>query len=341
MNLLITGGCGFIGTNIALEARKRGYRVVAFDSLFRDGVEQNVSILEKAGVEVFRGDVRCEEDIKRLKIECGIFNGIIHLAANPSVPFSIRYPRYDFEVNVVGTINMLELAQKMNNCPFIFASTSKVYSDIMNDLPVIEEKTRYLWEDTRFEGINEVYPIDGFGKYPHSPYGISKLAADQYCQEYFHMFGVPTVVNRMGCIYGYYQKGVADQGWIDWFIRSIGFGDKNIIFYGNGKQVRDMLWVEDVARLYIDELENIDKVKGEVFTVGGGKENTLSLSEAVQEIEKITGKKAKITKKEWRHADQKIYISDIKKVKKVLSWNPTISPKEGIKQIYKKYKEYL
>lgn len=337
MKLLITGGCGFIGTNIAYEAHRRGYKVICFDSFIRPRSEENIEFLSKHGIEIIRGDVRNTEDFFRI----GSVDAIIHLAANPGIPWSIQWPDYDFNVNAVGTINALEYARSLGKIPFIFASTNKVYSDKINDLELYENKTRYFWANRLFEGIREDFPIDGFGKYSHSPYGVSKIAGDLLCQEYHHAYGVKTVVNRMSCIYGYFQKGVEDQGWIDWFVRCIGFGDGKISIYGDGKQVRDMLWGEDVAKLYLDEIENIKKTAGQVFNVGGGMGNTLSLQEAITEIEAVTGKKAHITYKEWRHADQRVYVSDIGKVTKLLNWKPKVSPQEGIRKMYERYKENL
>jgi CDP-paratose 2-epimerase len=374
MRILITGGCGFIGTNVSLEAKRRGHEVIAMDSFIRKHSERNIEVLTKAGVEILRGDVRNVVDLQRSPIP----DAIIHLAANPGIPWSITWPKYDFEVNTIGTINILEYSRIMSEqvghkIPVIFASTNKVYSDIVNEIPLIEKDKRYVYENKeRFmtlekkeigpenkevkvlvdigleivwwrgwsnNGINEYFPIDGYGRYSHSPYGASKLAADQYVQEYGSTFGVPIVINRMSCVYGLYQKGVEDQGWIDWFVRQVAFGDGRLNFYGDGKQVRDMLFGDDVARLYIDELENIDEVKGNVFNIGGGKDNTLSLNESIEIIEKISHKKAKITYSPWRHADQKVYINDISKIQEVLGWKPKISPKEGIERMIKFYRK--
>lgn len=347
MKLLITGGAGFIGTNISLEAKNRGYEVTVFDSLIRKGVESNIPVLEKHGVKIFRGDIRNQADFERLE---GAFDGIIHLAGNPGIPWSIAHPLYDFQVNALGTINILEYARSHGNLPFLFASTNKTYSDFINEFPYKKEGYRYVWDFPNFpmlvdtkgiseRGINEQFPTDGFGKYPHSPYGASKLAADTYCQEYFHTYGLPVVINRMSCIYGYFQQGVADQGWIDHFVRTIAFGDGKIDIFGDGLQVRDMLFGTDVAKLYLDELEAIDRVKGSIFNVGGGSANTLSLLESIDIIERLTNKKAHIEVHDWRHADQKVYISDTTKVQISLGWQPTISPKEGIKLMYEQYKK--
>lgn len=345
MQLLITGGVGFIGTNIALEGRRRGYEVIAFDSFIRKGVEENIRVLEEAGVSIFRGDIRNKEDFVRLSTEYPHIGAIIHLAGNPGIPWSIDYPVYDFEVNTIGTINVLEFAKHHDYIPVIYASTNKCYSDMINEQKYIPTQTRYAWYFTDHmvgltrKGIAEEFPTDGFGKYPHSPYGVSKLAGDLYCQEYFHTYGVPVVINRMSCVYGYYQQGVADQGWIDHFVRQVVFEKKpELDFFGDGKQVRDMLWCGDVARLYIDELEKIDEIKGEIFNIGGGHENTLSLVEAVTYLEELSGKSVKINSFDWRHADQRIYISDVTKAGKVIGWRPRVNPKIGIKRMYDRYK---
>jgi CDP-paratose 2-epimerase len=330
MKILIAGGAGFIGTNVAKEAVKRGHDVVIFDSLIRKGSEENIGLVT---AEFIRGDVRNVEDFDRLpKIDA-----IINFAANPGIPWSIDYPMYDFKTNAMGALNLLEYSRKNGKIPVIFASTNKVYSEEINEMPIEKKETRFEWVDRKYKGIPEDFPMDSRGKYPHSPYGVSKASADLYHQEYFHIYDIPTVINRMSCIYGYYQKGVADQGWIDHFIRQIAFGNRELEIYGEGYQVRDMLWGEDVARLYLDELENIDEVRGQVFNVGGGIYNTLSLIEAIDYIEKLTGHEAKLSYFDERPADQRIYISDISKVKKMLDWTPLITPKMGIEKMLKKY----
>lgn len=331
MRILVTGGCGFIGTNICIEASGRGHDVIAFDNFSRPGTESNLQVLKHYGIEVVRGDIRNPEDFERIRN----IDGICQLSANPGIPWSISNPIYDFNVNAGGALNVLEYSRTHGKAPVVFASTNKVYSEQLNELPIRETKTRYEWP--LLDGINESYPMDGVGKYSHSPYGVSKASADLYHQEYYQTFGVPTVINRMSCIYGRFQHGVSEQGWIDHFIRTVLKGNGKLTIFGDGKQVRDMLWGGDVARLYIDELENIDKVKGQVFNIGGGPENTLSLLESLEIIEQITGQKAKLKFEDWRIADQKIYISDITKVKKILGWKPAISPVDGIEAMVSNY----
>lgn len=331
MKILIFGGSGFIGTNIALEAIKQGHSVVIFDSLIRKDSEEN---LYKADAQYIRGDIRNLEDFERIpKVDA-----IINLAANPGITWSIENPLYDFKVNALGALHILEYSRTHGKIPVIFASTNKIYSEEINELDLFEKDTRYEWFDNDYKGIPEDFPMDSRGKYPHSPYGCSKASADLYHQEYYHIYGVPTVINRMSCIYGFYQKGVSEQGWIDHFVKVIEKGDGKLDIYGDGKQVRDMLFGTDVAKLYLKELDQIDITKGQVFNVGGGIENTISLNESISYIEEITGKKATLTHHDWRPADQKIYISDITKVEKVLGWKPTISPQEGIKLMWEAIK---
>lgn len=331
MKILVTGGCGFIGTNVCLEALSRGHQVIAFDNLHRPLTEENIPILKKAGVIITRGDIRNFEDFDFPWIP----EGIVHLAGQCGIPYAQINPRYDFEVNAKGTLNVLEYARLNGKIPVAFASSNKVYTNITNTYMVIEGETRYKWP--QLKALKEDTPLDAFGNYARSLYGASKVAGDLYMQEYYQAFGVPTVINRMSCIYGLYQKGVEDQAWVDWFIRQVMFGDGKINIFGNGKQVRDMLFGTDVARLYIDELENIDKVKGKPYNIGGGLTNTMSLLEAIAEIEKQTDKKAELNFTEPRHGDQTIWISDISKIKADLGWEPTINPIEGIKRIIEEY----
>lgn len=333
MKICIFGGSGFIGTNIALAAAKRKHKVIIIDSLARIGSEENLYL---ANATYIRGDIRNQEDFERLPKD---IDAIINLAANSGVPWSFTYPLYDFKINALGALHVLEYSRNNGKIPVIFASTNKIYSDELNEIAIKKKPTRYEWSDKKYIGIPESFPMDGVGSYSHSPYGASKCAADLYHQEYYHAYKIPTVINRMSCIYGYYQKGVADQGWIDHFIKTIILGDGKIDIFGDGKQVRDMLWAEDVAKLYLDELEQIDSIKGQVFNVGGGMQNTLSLLESIKIIERLTGKKAKVSFKPWRPADQRIYISDIRKVKKLLDWRPKVSPKEGIKRLIKRLNE--
>lgn len=343
MKLLVTGAAGFIGTNVTIEAIKRGYTVVGFDNLHRPLTEENLKYLQETYKDKFifvHGDVRNESDFERIP-ECV---AAVHLAGQCGIPVAQINPRYDFEVNVIGTINLLELSRYNGKFPIAFAASNKCYTNIVNNIDLDEDETRYkLTNPLSFSlegfdgvselGFNESIPLDAFGENARSLYGTSKVAADLYCQEYYQAFGVPTVINRMSCIYGLFQKGVEDQAWVSWFIRQIRNGDKKINIFGNGKQVRDMLWGEDVAKLYLDEIEKIDKVAGQVYNIGGGIDNTMSLLEAITEIENQTGNKAELTFLPKRHGDQDIWISNITKIKNALGWQPTVSPQQGIKMM--------
>lgn len=354
--LLVTGGVGHIGVNICLEALKRGWKVIAMDNLHRKEVIDNLKHLDGTpNFEFVWGDVRNADDFDRVpKVDA-----IIHLAANPGIPWSIQYPTYDFDTNARGTLNALEFARKCGNVPFIYASTNKTFSDIINVIPTEATETRYEWhwdeeaalansffsnlsgldiKDKQVAAINETFPIQGFGKYGHSMYGISKLTGELYATEYHVQYGLPVVINKMSCIFGLFQKGATEQGWISHFLRTIGFGDGKITFFGTGLQVRDVLDARDVARLYLDEVEQIDKANGEVFTVGGGPENTVSLIEAVAVIEKLTGNKAEITKEPKRPADQDVYISSLRRVTEVLGWKPEIPFEQTLKDMCEEYR---
>jgi len=342
--VLCTGGCGFIGTNMCEVLVDRGYEVVALDNLSRRGVHKNKEYLEKMYKDKFKfvwGDVRNTEDLDReIKDEIG---AIVHLAANPGIPRSIVNPIYDFKENALGTLNMLEFARTRQVKAFIYASTNKVYSDGVNQIALIERKKRYdiaagLFEKVYFEGATEKgftedFAIDGVGAFPHSPYGCSKYVGDIYCQEYYHGFKVPTVVNRMSCIYGKYQHGVEDQGWLSWFCLAK-IQNKPLNIFGNGKQVRDCLFGRDVAELYEEEIRNIDTNAGQVYNVGGGIHNSVSLLQVIDHLNFKDGRKLDLEFKDWRLADHKLYISDISKLE-ARGWKPKTSIWDGIDILHK------
>lgn len=345
--IIMTGGCGFIGTNLSIEAIKRGYKVVAFDNLSRIGVKDNLTYLQDTYKDKFRfcwGDVRKAGDFEKLPKKV---HAVINLAANPSVVKSIEFPGYDFETNTGGTVNSLNYARK-TGAIYLYASTNKVYSDITNEQKIKTIKKRYIWNEPDWSdlgydynntfpiAINERFPVSGFGKYGHSLYGISKLCGELYCQEYHVQFKVPMVIFRMSCIYGLWQKGVEEQAWIDHFLRRILKGE-TINIFGTGKQVRDVLDGRDTARAYLDALGSIRTVNGEIFTLGGGPNNTYSLLEAIEIIEKLTGKKAKLKFHKKRPADQDIYISSIQKIKDKLGWEPKIKFEQALKDMIRQY----
>lgn len=349
MKVCVTGGCGFIGYNTCDYLLNKGYEVVAFDNLQRNGVEHNLRFLiNRKNFTWIKGDVTRKEDISLLQSHK--IDGIIHLAANPGVPMSIEHPSYDFNVNALGTLNMLEYARQNGKVPFILASTNKVYSDAINDIPLIETETRYRVDEScedieHHKSISEGFSIDG--NY-HTPYGCSKLTADIYAREYYHTYNVPTVVNRMSCIYGHHQFGKEEQGWVAWFCIAKIKGLPVTIF-GDGKQVRDCLFGEDLAELYELQLRNIDSFKGQVFNVGGGSANTMSLLELIRILEERFSKfsyrsysKLNYTFSDWRLGDQKRYVSDISKISKY--WKPKTDIMSGLKKTInwiESYKNYI
>lgn len=344
MKIMIFGSAGFIGTNIASKALSRGHSIVAIDNIKRRGVESN--ILRHKNYQFIHGDVRCKEDFDFFPKD---IDGIINLAANPGIPWSIENPVYDFNSNCAGALNVLEFAKNNGKIPVVFASTNKIYSEAVNKIDVVpytptdkttgkqmrSDATRYVYKDEYWkDGIPEEFYMDGQGKFAHSPYGCSKAGADLYHQEYYHCFGVPTVINRMSCIYGKYQFGVSDQGWVSWFMIAKILG-KPLTIYGDGLQVRDALYAEDLADLYLMELENINVHKGNVYNVGGGPKNTVSIKEAIELInilDKGEHKPFEISYQPWRHADHKVYISNINKVSKY--WKPKTTVFNGFSKTY-------
>ena len=331
--VLVTGGAGLIGSHAAEYYAKNGYELVILDNLMRsqlfgydkESVEYNWNYLAKyPNIKRIKGDIRNEEDVEKALGE-GV-DIIIHTAAQPGVPSSVRMPKEDFNINAFGTLNVLECARRI--CPkvtFIYCSTNKVYGENVDKIPLNELDSRYVYEGA--EGISEKMPIDHCG---HTPYGASKYTGDIYTQEYAHIYGMKTAVFRMSCIYGPRQFGFEDQGWVAWFIIAF-LTDQPVTIYGNGKQVRDLLYIDDLVEAY-DKFIKSDLKHG-VFNIGGGTENSISLLEFLETLEKEMEKKSKVTFSSWRPSDQKVYITDISKVKEALGWKPKIKPKEGIKKL--------
>lgn len=327
--ILITGGCGFIGSNLAnylLQSQKHE-KVTVLDNLLRKGAQKNLDWLQqkyKNRLEFVYGDVR-DYDLVRKTVKNKEI--IYHLAAQVAVTTSVSNPREDFEINTLGTLNILEAARHSENNPIIiFASTNKVYGE-MKDIPVEDTGNRYAFKNLP-DGISEERCLDF-----HSPYGCSKGAADQYVRDYSRIYGLRTVVFRMSCIYGTRQFGNEDQGWVAHFVISAVL-KRPITIYGDGKQVRDVLFVDDLINGYQLAIERIDSVKGEIFNIGGGPEQTLSLLELIDWLEKKTGRSIEYKFSAWRPGDQEVYISNITKAKKLLGWRPTITVSEGVERLY-------
>ncbi|HXS15214.1 MAG TPA: GDP-mannose 4,6-dehydratase [Candidatus Saccharimonadales bacterium] len=327
--VFITGGAGFIGSNAAYYFLKKGYNVTIFDNFSRKGSKLNVEWLKenfKQGLTVVKGDVT--KDVKKIAEEMRGAYLILHLAGQVAVTTSVVNPREDFEVNALGTFNALEAVRMTGEKPiFIYSSTNKVYGGL-EDLSVSETKTRYTFKNMP-EGVSEERGVDF-----HSPYGCSKGAADQYVRDYSRIYGLNTIVFRQSCIYGPRQFGVEDQGWVAWFLIALAQG-KNITIYGNGKQVRDLLYVEDLVKAYEMAAAHIERTKGHIYNIGGGAQNTLSVWVEFKPIlEKLFGKKIKTNTADWRPGDQPIFIADIRKAKKEFGWEPQVNVEEGVAKLY-------
>lgn len=328
-NYLITGGAGFIGTNYVHRLLLRGDSVTVFDNLSRKGAQFNLQWLRQChGEDSFHlvvGDVRDAECIRSAVSNADV---IIHLAGQVAVTSSVSDPSNDFENNALGTFNVLEAARLSGNQPIvIYTSTNKVYGG-MENVRVEEEETSYRYIDFPL-GISEERPLDF-----HSPYGCSKGCGDQYVHDYFRIYGLPTVVLRQSCIYGQRQFGVEDQGWVAWFIIATITG-KPIKIYGDGKQVRDALFIDDLLDAYDQSVRKIDVAAGQIFNIGGGQSNTISVwKEFGPLLEKLSGKAIPVTWGDWRPGDQRIYISNITKASQVLDWKPKIGVEEGIRRLY-------
>ncbi len=333
-NILITGGAGFIGTNLAEYLLKEGNYVVVVDNLSRLGSDKNLIYLKSKTnankkLTFIKGDIRNFQQVKEIVRKVNV---IFHLAGQVAVTKSILNPREDFENNVVGTLNILEAARELAEKPIIvFSSTNKVYGE-MNNLKIKEGKNRYDFLNSP-KGVNENCLTDCF-----SPYGCSKGSAEQYVRDYYRIYGIPAVVFRQSCIYGPRQMGVEDQGWVAHFIIS-GIFDKKVTIYGNGKQVRDILYIDDLIKLYLKAVLNINKTAGQIYNVGGGVENSLSLIELIDLLEKKYNIKLNVKFDEWRIADQKIFISDNSKIQRDLKWKPQINIDLGIQYLINWIKE--
>jgi len=324
---LITGGAGFIGTNLAKRLIRKGKKVRLLDNLSRKGVEKNLKWLKEnfpGGFEFIKADVR---DMRSLKKAAHDIDTIFHFASQVAVTTSIADPRTDFEINALGTLNILEAARLSRSSPAIlYTSTNKVYGK-MSSARVMKRKFRYELPSCP-DGVDESQTLDFY-----SPYGCSKGAGDQYVRDYARIYGMKTVVFRMSCIYGPHQFGNEDQGWVAHFVISAIAG-RPIMIYGDGKQVRDILFVDDLVDAFVRAAENLDKTAGEVFNIGGGAQNSISLLELLNLLEQITGRKISTEYHDWRPGDQKVYISNIQKARNIFGWKPRITRESGIRRLY-------
>ena len=332
---LITGGAGFIGSNYADYLLERGAQVIIFDNLSRRGADKNLEWLrEKYGAHSFElviGDVRTPGALDDLAPRAEV---VAHLAGQVAVTSSVADPRMDFEINALGTFNVLESVRMTGSKPFvIYSSTNKVYGKIAGAESELRGN-RYAYAD-RPHGISESEPLDFL-----SPYGCSKGTAEQYVHDYSRIYGIPSVVMRQSCIYGPRQFGIEDQGWLAWFVIAAVL-DRPITIYGDGKQVRDMLHVRDLIAAFEAAVSKQNRVGGQFYNIGGGPEHTLSIwAECGPMLEKMMGRKIPVKSGAVRPGDQMVYISDIRKAKKELGWAPKIGVEQGVHELVEWVQEH-
>lgn len=326
---LVTGGAGFIGSNYVHRLVGRGEKVTVFDNFSRGGAKRNLEWLQNTyGNDAFNvvvGDVRDASLIAESARDADV---IVHLAGQVAVTTSVVDPRDDFESNAIGTFNTLEAARLSGRNPiFLYSSTNKVYGG-MEDVELFEEATRWRYKDL-VHGCPETQPLDF-----HSPYGCSKGTGDQYVRDYARIYGLPTVVLRQSCIYGQRQFGIEDQGWVAWFIIASVTG-RPITVYGDGKQVRDILNVEDLINAYDAAIDKINIASGQVYNVGGGPDHVMSIwYEFGPILERLLGETPEVARGDWRPGDQRVFYADIRKAEQELGWSPKIGVEEGIRRLY-------
>jgi len=329
MSILVTGGAGFVGCHLVHDLLGDNRKVTVLDSLSRRGSERNLEWLQRqhpdGDLRFVKGDVR---DPQAVKSAAEDVDAIYHLAGQVAVTSSVQDPRLDFEINALGTLNVLEAARQSPCQPVVmFTSTNKVYGG-MEDVALVEKDTSYEYRDLP-DGIPESRPLDF-----HSPYGCSKGAADQYVRDYARIYGLRTVVFRMSCIYGPRQFGNEDQGWLAHFIISAGTGAP-ITIYGDGKQVRDVLFVEDLVRALRGAVDKISVTAGKVYNIGGGPANTLSVwQEFGRLLAELSGEAVTVSYRDWRPGDQPCYVSDIRNVGRDLGWTPEVDKRAGIRRLW-------
>jgi len=331
MKLLITGGCGFLGSNLAAHALAQGYELYVFDNLGRFGSALNLEWLRGLGkFEFIHGDIRNANDVARLVAKIKP-EAIFHLAGQVAMTTSIDDPRRDFETNSMGTFNILDAVRIHSpETSILYSSTNKVYGDL-EQYSYSEEATRYVCVD-KPNGFDEDTMLSF-----HSPYGCSKGSADQYMQDYARIFGLKTAVFRHSSMYGGRQFATYDQGWVGWFCQQAvqkAKGENNLFtISGNGKQVRDVLHAEDMIRLYYSAFANIEKIKGHAFNIGGGIENSLSLLELFSLLEEIVATKLDYKILAPRSSDQRVFVADLGKIASMIGWKPQVSAAEGVRKM--------
>lgn len=327
--VLITGGAGFIGANLADRLLGLGREVVVFDNLSRPGSRLNLAWLQArhgAGnrLRFVQGDIRNSTALEAAARGTTL---IVHLAGQVAVTTSIADPRGDFEANALGTLNALEAARRAESDPvFLYASTNKVYGPL-SDLELREDPTRYSLPAMP-HGISEGQPLDF-----HSPYGCSKGTGDQYVRDYFRIYGLRTVVLRQSCVFGQHQPGIEDQGWVAWFVIAA-VGRRPLTIYGDGKQVRDLLYVDDLLDAYEAAEAGIGRAAGQVYNVGGGPDRSVSVwCEFGALLGRLLGAEPPVARGPWRSGDQRFYVSDIRRAARDLAWRPRVDVETGVRRV--------
>ena len=328
--VLITGGAGFVGCNVADRLLREGHEVVVLDNLSRPGVERNLAWLRATHGERLRAVVADVRDRQAVAEAARDAAAVFHFAAQVAVTTSRVDPLEDFEINARGTLNVLEaLRARRDPPPLLFTSTNKVYGDLA-DVSMARDGRRYAPVDPNVAayGVGEARPLDF-----HSPYGCSKGTADQYVLDWARSYGLRSVVFRMSCIYGPHQFGTEDQGWVAHFlIRAL--DGEGIVLYGDGMQVRDVLFVEDLVDAFLLAEQRVDALAGQAFNIGGGPENTTSLLELVDMIGDLHGERPALHFDEWRTGDQRYYVSDVRAFGAATGWQPRTSVDEGVERLY-------
>lgn len=329
MRFIVTGGAGFIGSNTVQRLLAEGQDVTVIDNLSRAGSERNLAWLRQQGdFEFIQQDVRDFDGLRRAIAPRRSAEAVLHFAAQVAVTSSVSNPREDFEINALGTFNVLEALRAEQMSPLVlFTSTNKVYGEL-TQLRIEEGETRYRYVDHP-QGVDEATPLDFY-----SPYGCSKGAADQYVRDYARIYGLPTVVFRNSCIYGTRQFGIEDQGWLAWFVIAAQQG-RPISIYGDGKQVRDALFVDDLVEAMLSAVGAPEVVAGKAYNIGGGPERTISVwREFGPILESLRGRPLEVSYHAWRPGDQKVFVSDIRRAKADLGWEPSVSVEDGIRRLF-------
>ena len=330
-HLLVTGGAGFIGSHTLRRYLDQGWRATVYDNMSRVGSHLTIDWLRShpnsENLTIIEADVRDYEGLRQPVAEADV---ILHAAGQTAVTTSVMEPRSDFEINALGTLNVLEAARESKtdtHNPFIiYTSTNKVYGE-MEGVAIKLDGSRYQYVDYP-QGIPEAQPLDF-----HSPYGCSKGTGDQYVRDYSRIYGLKTVVFRQSCIYGVWQFGREDQGWLAHFTIA-GVLDSPLTIFGDGKQVRDVLYIDDLVNAFSAAIERKDTVSGQIFNIGGGADKAISLLELISMIEGFRGEKMSVSYDEWRPGDQRVFVSDISKAKSLLDWSPQVEVEAGVRRLY-------